>query len=61
MECAPEILRGNAFHEEVIRHSSSHVNTPTMSSMTEIVQTGRKSQNKCAVITVIGARSQKAL
>ena len=57
----PEILRGSAFCEEPIRHSSSHVNTPNMSSETEIVHIGRKSQNKCAVITVIGARSQKAL
>ena len=32
-----------------------------MSSETEIVHIGRKSQNKCAVITRIGARSQTAL
>ena len=32
-----------------------------MSSETEIVHIGRKSQNECAVITTIGARSQKAL
>ena len=61
MEYGPEILRGNAFYEEVIRHSSSHVNTPDMNSETEIVHIGRKSQNKCALITMIGARSQKAV
>ena len=32
-----------------------------MSSETEIVNIGRKSQNECTVITMIGARSQKAL
>ena len=32
-----------------------------MSSENEIVHIGRKSQNECAVITMIGARSQKAL
>ena len=32
-----------------------------MSPETEIVHIGRKSQNKCTVITTIGARSQKAL
>ena len=32
-----------------------------MNSENEIVHIGRKSQNKCAVITVTGARSQKAL
>ena len=57
----PEPLRGSAFSEEVIRHSSSHVSTPTLGSETEIVHIGRMSQNECAVITVIGARSQKAL
>ena len=31
-----------------------------MSSETEIVHIGRKSQNECAVITTIGDRSQKA-
>ena len=61
MECVPEILRGNAFHKEVVRHSSSHVNTPNMSSETKIVHIGRRSQNECAVMTVICARGQKAL
>ena len=32
-----------------------------MSSETEIVHIGRKSENECAVITMIGARSQKVL
>ena len=57
----PEPLRGSAFREEVIRHSSSHVSTPTLGSETEIVHIGRRSQNEYAVITVIGARNQKAL
>ena len=57
----PEKLGGSAFHEESIRHSSSHVNTSNISSETKIVHIGRKSQNVCAVITMIGARSQKAL
>ena len=57
----PENLRGSAFHEKNIRHSSSLVNTSNIGSETEIVHIGRKSQNKCPVITMIGARSQKAL
>ena len=57
----PENLRGRAFHEGNIMHSSSHVNTLNMSSETEIVHIGRNSQNECAVITMIGARSKKAL
>ena len=57
----PENLRGSAFQEGSIRHSSSHVNTPNMSSETEIVCIGRKSQNGYALITMIGARSQKVL
>ena len=62
MECAPEPLRGSAFSKEVIRHSSpSHVSTPILSSEAEIIHIGRRSQNKCAIITVIGDRSQKAL
>ena len=61
MEYVPEILRGNAFCEEVIRHSSSHIHSPNMSSETEIVHISRKYQNKCAMITMIGARSQKTL
>ena len=61
MEYVPETLRWNAFHKKVIRHSTSHVNTPYMSSETEIVHIGRKSQNECAVITLIGDRRQRAL
>ena len=61
MEYVPELLRGSTFSEEVIRHSSSHAGTPTLGSETEIVHIGRRSQNECAIITVIGARSQKAL
>ena len=57
----PENLGGSAFHEATIRHSCSHVDTPNMSSETEIVHICRKSQNECAVITMIDARSQKAL
>ena len=61
MEYMPKTLRGCTFSEEVIRHSSSHVSTPILGSETEIVHIGRRSQNKCALITVLGARSQKAL
>ena len=61
MEYMPEPLGWSAFSEEVIRHSSSHVGTPTLGSETEIVHIGRRSQNECVVIMVIGARSQKAL
>ena len=61
MEYMSEPLTGSAFSEEVIRHSSSHVSTPTFGSETETVHIGRRSQNKCAVIMVIGARGQKAL
>ena len=61
MEYMPEILRGSAFHEEVIRYSSNCVDIPNMNSETEIVHVGRTSQNECAVIMVIGTRSQKAL
>ena len=57
----PENLRGRAFLEGSIRHYSSHVNIPNMSSETEIVHIGRMSQNECAVITMTGSRSQKAL
>ena len=61
-EYVPEPFRGSDPSEEIIRHSySSQINTPTLSSETEIVHIGRKSQNKCAIITVIGERSQKAL
>ena len=62
MECSPEPLRRSAFSKEVIRHSSSsHVSTPTLSSKAEIVHVGRRSQKECAIITVIGDRSQNAL
>ena len=61
MEYVPEPLRWSTFSENVIRHSSSQVSTPTLGSEAEIVHIGRRSQNKCAVIMVIGARSQKAL
>ena len=61
MEYVPKPLRGSAFNEEVIRHSSSHVSTPTLGSETEIVPIGRRSQNECTVITVIGASNQKVL
>ena len=57
----PEPFRGSAFSEEVIRHSSIHGSTPTLGSETEIVHIGRRSQKECALITVIGARSQRAL
>ena len=57
----PENLRGSAFHEEGVRHSSRHVNTSNLGSETEILHIGRKSRNKCAVIIMIGGRSQKAL
>ena len=58
---APENLRGSTFHEKVIRHPSSLVHTIDIGAKTEIVHIGRKSHNKCAVITMIGNRSQKAL
>ena len=56
MVCAPKILRGSAFCKEVMRHSSSHIYTLYMSPETKRVYIGRKSQNKCAVITVKSAR-----
>ena len=55
---APENLRESAFHEKVVGHPSSLVHTSTTG---EIVHIGRKSHNECAVITMIGNRSQKAL
>ena len=62
MEHASEPLRGSAFGKEVIRHSSSsHVSIPTSGSEAETVHLSRRSQNKCAIITVIDDRSQKAL
>ena len=61
MEYTLDPLRWSAFSEEVIKHSSSHVSMPTLGSETEIVHIGRRCQNEYAVITVIGARSQKAL
>ena len=61
IEKVPESLRGSAFHEENVRHSPSYVYNTNLDSETEIVHIGRKSQNECAVITMIGDRSQKAL
>ena len=62
MEYEPEPLKGNIFSEEVIRHSSSHVSIHTLGSETEIVHFSRRSQNECTIIiSLIGARSQKAL
>ena len=61
MENEPENLRGNTFHEKVIRHPSSPVNTSNIGAETEIAHIGRKSQNECAVITMTGAMSQKTL
>ena len=55
-----EDLRGITFHEKVIRHPSSPVNTSNIGAETEIVHIGRKSHNECTVIIIIGARSQKA-
>ena len=57
----PENLRGSTFCEKVIRHPSSHVHTTDIGAETEIVHIGRKSHNKCAVITMIGNKSQKGL
>ena len=60
IENVPENLRGSAFHEENLRHPSSPVNTSNIGAETEIIHIGRKSHNKCAVITTVGAKSQKA-
>ena len=57
----PENLTGSTFYEKVIRHPSSPVNTSNIGAETENVHIGSKSHNECAVITMIGARSQKAL
>ena len=54
-------MRGSTFHENIIRHPPSPVNTLNIGAEAEIVHVGRKSHNECAVITIIGARSQKAL
>ena len=57
----PDPLRGSV-SEDIIRPShSSQISTPTSSSEAEIVHIGRRSQNKCAIITVISDRIQKAL
>ena len=61
MENEPENLRGSTFDEKVIRHLSSPVITSNNGAGTEIVHIGRKSHNECTVITMIGAKSQKAL
>ena len=60
IENGPKNLTGSPFHEENVRHLSSHVYTLNNGSETEIVHIGRKSQNECAVGIMIGARSQKA-
>ena len=58
----PDCLTGSVPSEDIIRPSySSQISTPTSSSEAEIVHIGRKSQNECAIITMIGDRSQKAL
>ena len=57
----PENLRGRTFHEKVIRHPSSPVNTSNIGAETDIVHIGRKYHNECAVVNTIGAKSQKAL
>ena len=58
----PDPLRGSVHSKDIIRPSySSQKRTPTSSSEAEIVHIGRKSQNKCAIITVIGDGSQKTL
>ena len=58
---APKNLRGSTLCQNVIRHPSSPVHTTDTGADTEIVHIGRKSHNKCAVITMIGSRSQKGL
>ena len=58
----PDPLIGSVPSNDIIKPSyCSQISTPTSSSEAEIVHIGRKSQNKCAIITVIGDRSQKAL
>ena len=57
----PKNLRGSAFHENDVRHPSSLVHTTNIGAETEIVHIGRKSHNKCTVITMKDNRSQKAL
>ena len=58
----PDLLRGSVPSEDIIRpFYSSQINTPAPGSEATIVHIGRKSQNICAIITVIGDRSQKAL
>ena len=62
VKCAPDPLTGNDPSEEIIRPSfSSQISTPASSSEAEIVHIGRRSQNECAIVTVIGDRSQKAV
>ena len=62
MEYTCDPLIGSVPYEDIIRPSySSQISTPTSSSEVEIAHIGRKSQNKQAIITVIGDRSQKAL
>ena len=52
---------GSTLYKKVIRHPPSPVNNSNIGAVTEIVHIGRKSYNECAVITMIGARNQKAL
>ena len=61
MKNKPENPRGSTFCEKVIRHPSSPVNTSNIGAETEIVHICRQSHNEWAVITMIGARSEKAL
>ena len=62
VEYVPDACRGNDPSEKSIRPSySSQISTPTSFSEPEIVHIDRWSQNECAIITVIGDRSQKAL
>ena len=61
LKVPPGNMRGSAFHEKVVRHPSSLVHTTNIGAETEIVHIGRKSHNKCTVITMIGNTSQEAL
>ena len=61
LKVVPENLRGSAFHEKVVRHPSSLAHTTNIGAGTEIVHIGLKSHNECAVITMIGNRSQNTL
>ena len=57
MEYEPDPLEGGDPSEEVIRHSyASHISIPMLNHETEIVNIGRRSQNECVIITVIGEK-----